>query len=262
MQSKLFDLSQKVALVTGGNGGIGLGLATGLAKHGATVIAWGRNEDKNAQAAKTLSEWSDKNEVRQVDVTDENSIRQEIDYIISKFGRLDSVFANAAKVHPPKRFVKQDQQFWDDIFHTNVWSVRILLQHAAAHMIERAKAGDPGGSLISTGSIAGLQASTAMDAYAVSKAAITSLMKHLAEELAPFGVTANTLIPGFIKTGLTDDYGFPESVVKAVTGRTPMNRWGVPDDFQAIAVYLASDASRFHTADQIVIDGGFSQTVI
>jgi NAD(P)-dependent dehydrogenase (short-subunit alcohol dehydrogenase family) len=262
MTSPLFDLIGKVVLVTGGNGGIGLGMAEGLAGAGATTVVWGRDPAKNEAAVASLARYGRPVEARAVDVADEAAINAEMDRIVATHGRLDAVFANAGRGAPPTPFLNQDRAQWDEVFATNLWGVRATLQAGARHMVARAKAGEPGGSLVTVASLAGINATPYLEAYGVSKAAVLSLSKHLAGALARYGVRSNAIVPGWIETEMTARSQETPEIEKAVTARIPMRRWGRPEDFSAIAVYLASDGSRYHTADTFVIDGAYAVTMV
>lgn len=262
MASSLFDLTGKVVLVTGGNGGIGLGMAEGLASAGATTIVWARDSAKNQTAAEALARHGSPVEARQVDVADEAAINAEMDRIAATYGRIDAVFANAGRGAPPTLFLNQDRAQWDEVFATNLWGVRATLQAGARHMVARAKAGEPGGSLVTVASLAGINASPYLEAYGVSKAAVLSLSKHLAGALARYGIRSNAIVPGWVETDMTARSQENPDIEKAVTARIPMRRWGKPDDFAAIAVYLASDGARYHTADTFLIDGAYAVTMV
>jgi len=257
-----FDLTGKVVLVTGGNGGIGLGMAEGLASAGATTIVWGRDSAKNETAAAALARHGQPVEARRVDVADEAAINAEMDRIAATYGRIDAVFANAGRGAPPTPFLNQDRTQWDEVFATNLWGVRATLQAAARHMVARAKAGEPGGSLVTVASLAGINATPYLEAYGVSKAAALSLSKHLAGALARYGIRSNAIVPGWVETDMTTRSQQNPDIEKAVTARIPMRRWGKPDDFAAIAVYLASDGARYHTADTFLIDGAYAVTMV
>lgn len=257
-----FDLTDKVVLVTGGNGGIGLGMAEGLASAGATTIVWGRDLAKNQTAVAALARHGSPVEARQVDVADEAAINAEMDRIAATYGRIDSVFANAGRGAPPTPFLNQDRAQWDEVFATNLWGVRATLQAGARHMVARAKAGEPGGSLVTVASLAGINATPYLEAYGVSKAAVLSLSKHLAGALARYGIRSNAIVPGWVETGMTTRSQENPEIEKAVTARIPMRRWGKPEDFAAIAVYLASDGARYHTADTFLIDGAYAVTMV
>jgi len=181
---------------------------------------------------------------------------------VREHGRIDAVFANAGRGQAPKPFIQQTREEWNEVFATNLWGVRDTLQAGARHMVERAKAGDPGGSLVGVASLAGVNAVPYLEAYGVSKAAVISLTKHLAGALARYGIRSNCVIPGWIATDMTARSQANEAIEKTVSARIPMRRWGEPDDFSAIAVYLASDGSRYHTADTLVIDGAYAVTMV
>ncbi len=257
-----FDLTGKVVVVTGGNGGIGLGMAEGLAAAGATTIVWGRDPDKNAQAAALLERHDGPSQVRAVDVSDMDAINREMDRVAAEFGRIDAVFANAGRGQAATPFLKQTRADWEAVFDTNLWGVRETLQAAARHMVERAKSGEPGGSLVAVSSLAGINASPYLEAYGVSKAAVLSLTRHLAGAFGRYGIRTNSIIPGWVATDMTAGSKENPKIEAAVTARIPMNRWGDPSDFAAIAVYLASDGSRYHTADTLVIDGAYAVTMV
>lgn len=258
----LFDLTGKVVLVTGGNGGIGLGMAEALAGVGATTVVWGRDAGKNDAAAAALAKFKAPTEVRQVDVADESAVNAEMDRIESTYGRIDAVFANAGRGQAPTPFLNQSREQWDEVFATNLWGVRSTLQAGARHMVNRAKAGEPGGSLVAVASLAGINATPYLEAYGVSKAATLSLTRHLAGAFGRYGIRSNAIIPGWIETDMTARSKGNPDIEKAVSDRIPMRRWGRPDDFAAIAVYLASDGSRYHTADTFLIDGAYAVTMV
>lgn len=262
MTKSPFDLTGKVVVVTGGNAGIGLGMAEGLAAAGATTIVWGRDPAKNADAAARLGALQGASLARVVDVTDMAMINREMDWVAAEFGRIDAVFANAGRGQAPTPFLRQTRADWEAVFDTNLWGVRETLQAGARHMVERAKAGEPGGSLVAVGSLAGINATPYLEAYGVSKAAILSLTKHLAGALGRYGIRSNSVVPGWVATEMTAASKANEKIEAAVTARIPMNRWGDPSDFAAVAVYLASDGSRYHTADTLVIDGAYAVTMV
>lgn len=262
MTASPFDLTGKVVVVTGGNGGIGLGMAKGLAEAGATTIIWGRDPGKNANALAALAECRGKAVVRAVDVADAAAINSEMDWVATEFGRIDAVFANAGRGQSATPFLQQTRAEWDAVFDTNLWGVRETLQAGARHMVARAKAGEPGGSLVAVGSLAGINATPYLEAYGVSKAAILSLTKHLAGALGRYGIRANSIVPGWVSTDMTSGSQSNEKIEASVTARIPMKRWGEPADFAAVAVYLVSDGSRYHTADTLIIDGAYSVTMV
>lgn len=254
----MFDLSGKVALVTGGNGGIGLGFADAVARAGADVCLWGTNADKNAAAADQLRAHGTKVEAIVCDVSDEAAVADSMADTLSRLGRVDGCFANAGVSGGARyAFHEMPAEEWRRVMSVNLDGYFFTLRAAAKHMVERAKAGDPGGRLIGTSSLGALCGMRRGEHYAASKAAVTAVIHGLAVEYARYGVTANAVLPGHIETAMTEQaYQLPK-FADAVMPRIPMRRWGDPRDFGGIAVYLMSDASSYHTGDSMLIDGGF-----
>ena len=233
-----FDLTGKVGLITGGTGGIGLGMAEGLAAAGARVAVWGQNPDKNAKAEETLKAYGVDVLVQKVDVADEAAVVAAVAEVLAKFGRIDFCAANAGLGGGAPLF----------------WTFR----EAAKHMVERARAGDPGGSLLVTSSTSAIHGAPRNQAYAATKGAVLSMVRGLAVEYARYGIRANSVLPGWIRSDMTAAAQKWDKFNDQVIGRVPMRRWGEPEDFSGLAVYLASDASKFHTGDAFVIDGGYT----
>lgn len=257
MTFKPFDLTGKVALITGGNGGIGLGMAEGVAAAGAKVVIWGQNPDKNAKAEEVLKAYGGDVLVRKVDVADEQAVVDEVAFALKQFGRLDFVVANAG-VGGGAPFDQMTTEAWRRVTTVNLDSVFWTFREAAKHMIERAKAGDPGGSLLVTSSTSAIHGAPKNQAYASTKAAVQAMIRGLAVEYARYGIRANAVLPGWIRSDMTARAQAWDKFNEQVIGRVPMRRWGDPEDFSGLAVYLASDASRFHTGDSMVIDGGYT----
>ncbi len=255
----IFDLSGRVAVVTGGNGGIGLGIAQALGEAGCAVSIWGRNAGKNAQAAATISAKGGKVESRVCDVTDVASVKAAMTATLDKFGRVDGCFANAGIGGGGRHaFIDRTEEDWRRMFSTNLDGVFHVFQAAARHMTERAENGDAFGRLVATSSMASLFGTARNEHYAATKAAINALVRALAVELARYGVTANAILPGWIKSDMTEGLMANDKFVGNVMPRIPMRRFGEPSDFGGIAVYLMSKASSYHTADMVVIDGGYT----
>jgi NAD(P)-dependent dehydrogenase (short-subunit alcohol dehydrogenase family) len=252
-----FDLTGKVALVTGGNGGIGLGMAEGLAAAGAKVAIWGQNPEKNAKAEATLKGYGVDVLVQAVDVNDEAAVVKGVAEVLEKFGRLDFVAANAG-VGGGAPFHEMTTEKWRRVTTVNLDAVFWTFREAAKHMIERAQAGDPGGSLLVTSSTSAVHGAPKNQAYASTKGGVLSMVRGLAVEYARYGIRANSILPGWIRSDMTAAAQKWDKFNDQVIGRVPMRRWGDPEDFSGIAVYLASDASKFHTGDSFVIDGGYT----
>jgi NAD(P)-dependent dehydrogenase (short-subunit alcohol dehydrogenase family) len=256
MRGNLFDLSGKVALVTGGNSGIGLGFAEGVAKHGADVCIWGTNSQKNAAAIDVLNGHGTKVHAIQCDVGDEAQVEAAFAQTMQQFGRVDACFANAG-VGGSAPFAELTREQWQGVLRVNLDGLFFTLRCAARHMKERAERGDKGGRLIGTASLGALMGMPRGEAYAGSKGAVISIMQGLAVEFARYGVTANSVLPGHIATAMTAKNYANEKFANAIMPRIPLRRWGDKADFEGIAVYLMSNASAYHTGDSFLIDGGF-----
>jgi NAD(P)-dependent dehydrogenase (short-subunit alcohol dehydrogenase family) len=258
MAFKPFDLTGKVALITGGNGGIGLGMAEGLAAAGAKVAIWGQNPEKNAKAEAALKAHGGDVLVQKVDVADEAAIVAGVAEVLKTFGRLDFCAANAG-IGGGAPFEEMTTEKWRRVTTVNLDAVFWTFREAAKHMVERARSGDPGGSLAVTSSTSAIHGAPRNQAYASTKGAVLSMVRGLAVEYARYGIRANSILPGWIATDMTagaqDNDKFNEQVILK---RVPVRRWGEGADFSGIAVYLASEASRFHTGDSFVIDGGYT----
>ena len=246
----MFDLTGRVAVVTGGNGGIGLGMAKGLAAAGAAVVLAARNAEK-AEAA--VAELGGKSVFIALDVADEASCREMIARVAERSGRLDVLVNNAGTSirKPPQNYTAAE---WHAVLETNLTGAFLCSQ--AAHPIMK---GSGGGKMINIGSMFALFGSGYAAPYAASKGALVQLTKSLAVAWAEDNIQVNAVLPGWIDTELTRDArrqvaGLHERVL----ARTPAGRWGVPEDLAGIAVFLASAASEFITGAAIAVDGGFS----
>src|SRR5215468_4129047 len=255
----IFDLSGRVAVITGGNGGIGLGIAQALALSGCNVSIWGRNAEKNKAAAATMANGPGKVDTRICDVADPASVTEAMKGTLEVFGRVDGCFANAGIGGGGRKpFIERTEEEWRKMFATNLDGVFHVFQAAARHMTERAQEGDAFGRLVATSSLASLFGTARNEHYACTKAAINALCRALAVELARYGVTANAILPGWIKSDMTAPLMSDDKFVGAVMPRIPVRRFGDPSDFGGIAVYIMSKASSYHTADCFVIDGGYT----
>ncbi|MEM9562844.1 MAG: SDR family oxidoreductase [Actinomycetota bacterium] len=250
-----FDLSGKVAVITGGNGGIGLGFAKAVAAAGADVSIWGTNAEKNAAAEAELQAINPSASALRCNVADQTEVDAAIDAVIERYGRIDACFPNAGVgTRNREPFWEHSDEDWHDILDVNLHGVFYTLRRAVKHMVDQ---GD-GGTIVTTSSGTAIQGSARGQAYAASKGAMISMTLALSVELARYGITANAIIPGWVETAMTERVFNWDKFVDNVMPRIPMRRWGTPDDFGPIAVYLMSDAARWHTGDVIKIDGGFS----
>lgn len=249
----LFDLSNRVAIVTGGNGGIGLGMARGLANAGAAVIVAGRNAEKNSAAVAELEALGAKAIAVEVEITSEASCRAMIGAAVERFGRLDILINNAGTNirKPPQDYSMAE---WHTVLETNLTSAFVCSQAAYPEM---KRVG--GGKIINIGSMMSIFGASFATPYAASKGGIVQMTKALATAWAKENIQVNAVLPGWIDTELTrgarrDVPGLHERVLE----RTPAGRWGDTKDFAGIAVFLSSSASDFITGTAIPVDGGYS----
>jgi 2-dehydro-3-deoxy-D-gluconate 5-dehydrogenase len=248
----LFDLSGRVAVITGGNGGIGLGMAKGMAGAGATIVVAGRDTAKNAAAVKELQAAGGKASAIPVDVLQEGSCRNMIEETVKAHGRLDILVNNAGM-----SIRKQPEQYtlaeWHTVMDSNLTSA-FLCCHAAFPALKK-----NGGKIINIGSMMSIFGAAFATAYAASKGGMVQMTKAMATAWAKDNIQVNAILPGWIDTALTRRAreqvdGLHDSVLR----RTPAGRWGIPADFAGIAVFLAAPASDFVTGAAITVDGGYS----
>ena len=254
-----FDLTGKVALITGGNGGIGLGMAQALAEAGADIVIWGTNAAKNATAQAQLEKTGRRVLALVCDVGEEAQVEAAFAETLRVMGRVDGCFANAGvsggRSGP---FLERTRAEWDRVLRVNLTGAFHTFRAAARHMKARAEAGDKGGVLVGTASLAAIEGAARNEHYGASKGGMVSMIRALAVELARHGVRANAILPGWIETDMTQRSVNDPRFAGNVLPRVPMRRWGTGADFGGIAVYLMSSASAFHTGDTLVIDGGYA----
>ena len=252
--SALFDLTGHVALVTGGNSGIGLGMATALAEHGASVAIWGTNPEKNASAAAALRAIGRPVLDLVCDVGDQHQVIESMHHTVQTFGRLDSCFVNAGVGGRAESFVTMSDEEWHRVLRVNLDGAFYTAQEAVKQMVAQ----DPqGGSVVFTTSGSAKYGQQRGQHYAGSKGALISMMKGIAVEHARHAIRCNAILPGWVESDMTAPAFGWDKFVANVMPRIPMRRWGTPEDFAGIAVYLASRASSWHTGDVITLDGGY-----
>jgi len=249
----VFDLTDRVVVVTGGNAGIGLGMSRALVGAGATVVVWGRRADRNASAVDELRALGGLAAAVEVDVADEEQVAAATVSTLDRFDRIDTMIANAG-IGGAAPFTEQTLEGWRRVLSVNLDGAFLCFRAAARHMVERGG----GGALVGVSSTSAIHGAPANQAYSVSKTGVLSLVRGLAVELARHGIRANSLVPGWTETDLTAPLLGWEKFVDATTARTPVRRWGTPDDFGAAAVFLSDPTLTFHTGDCVVVDGGYT----
>lgn len=248
-------LEGEVVLITGGNGGIGLGMARGVADAGARVAVWGRNAEKNTAAVEDLRARGAEAEAFVCDVGSEDEIVATFAATLERFGKVDACFANAGVGGNGSAFVDLTLEEWRRVMTVNLDGVMLTLREAARHMIERGE----GGALIPVSSASAYHGAPRNQPYATGKTALLGLTRTLAVELARYGIRCNAVCPGWTDTEILGPAREWEKFVNATVGRTPVRRWADPDEFGPIAVYLAQKALTFHTGDEFVVDGGYTK---
>jgi len=257
MSENSFDLRGKVALVTGGNGGIGLGMAEAMARAGANICIWGTNAAKNATALKTLSEHGVRTMALQCDVSSKAEVDASFAETLQSLGRVDGVFANAGMSGRENSFLEITEEKWRRMLGVNLDGVFFTYQAALRHMLERAEKDDPGGLLIATSSMASISGTARNEHYAATKGSLNAMSYALAVEFGRYGITSNIIQPGWIATDMTEGLMANEKFAANAGKRIPLRRWGQPNNFGGLAVYLLSDASAYHTGQGFLIDGGY-----
>ncbi|HEX3409255.1 MAG TPA: SDR family oxidoreductase [Candidatus Binataceae bacterium] len=253
---KLFDLSGRVAVVTGGNRGLGRALAIALAQAGAAVAIMARDEARNREALAELRAIGVPALALKVDLMQRTDLKPAMEEVERVLGPLDILVNNAAFAIL-KGVLDQSAEEWDQVMATNLDACFLLSQMAARSMV----AGKRGGKIINVSSIAGNFGSPVFPSYAVAKGGLQQLTRCLAIELAPHNIQVNSLLPGWFSTDMTDWIrNWPEwkEGLKEMIQRTPRGRFGEPDELAGSAVFLASSASDHMTGAELVIDGGFS----
>ncbi|NND67241.1 MAG: SDR family oxidoreductase [Halioglobus sp.] len=246
----MFDLSGSVALVTGGNGGVGLAYCKGLVKCGSQVALWGRNEEKNAGAVEELRALGGDVEAFVCDVTDEGQVATAFDATLARFGKVDNCFANAGGGGFKGFSHKTSRETWLETIDLNLMSVVQTWSPVTEHLLERKAPGN----LIVTSSVAALIGSAGAAGYSTTKQAVRGLVQALAVELGWAGIRVNAIMPGFIETEMSLQTS--DEFQEAARRRSVIGRIGELEDMEGVAVFLASEHSDFMTGQSIVMDGG------
>lgn len=254
-----FNLSGRTAIVTGGNGGIGYGMAGALLASGAAVAIWGSNPHKTRLAREQLAaECGDASSVHAFtcDVGDEAQVEAAFAQAVAALGgRLDACFANAGVSSKGTKIEEMGLDEFRRVQRVNVEGVFLTFRAAARQMIAQGQ----GGSLVATASTAAVEGAARNSHYGASKGAVTAMVRALAVELARHRIRVNSILPGWIETDMTQKSVGNPKFAEAVMPRIPARRWGSIEDFGGIAVYLASSASSYATGEQFLIDGGYTK---
>ena len=248
------NLSEKVFVITGGNGGIGLGLAEGIAEAGGSIAVWARNEEKNAHAVKILEDIGVKAKSYVCDVSSEENVIATLASTVNDFGRLDGLFANAGRAGTGTPFVETSLEDWRNVTAVNLDGVFLCLREAAKQIISQGS----GGSLVAVSSTSAIHGAAGNEAYGTAKTAVTGLVRALAVSLARFQIRVNCLLPGWTVTELASPAFENEYFRKVTTKRTPVRRWADPSEFREVGAFLADPSQTFHTGQQVCVDGGYT----
>ena len=248
----LFDLSGRVAVVTGGNGGIGRGIALGLAEAGAAVAVLGRNEEKNQRVLAELKAIGLPSLAVKVDLTQRAALEPALNEVENELGPIDILVNNAGNVSVSGGVMNEKPEDWDNVIETHLNATFLLSKVAARSMLSQKR-----GKIINIGSMYSYFGSGLVPSYSAAKGAIVQLTKSMAIELAPHNIQVNAIAPGWIETDMTAPvHTMPLN--DEVLARTPAGRWGQPEEIAGTAVYLASRASDFVTGATIRVDGGYA----
>lgn len=249
------DLSGQVAVVTGGNGGIGLGMAEGIAAAGADIAIWARNSSKSADAIQRLEKVAPGQRYVAIacDVTDPDDVANAVAKTTDQLGRIDACVANAgASGGVP--FLDMTPEEWRRVMDVNLDGVFYTLQATARQMVAQGE----GGALVAVSSTSSLHGAPITAHYAASKTAVLGLVRSAAVALARYGIRANSLVPGWAVTEMAADLYGNDRFREVTISRTPVRRWGSGSDFAAVAAYLCDKSQTYHTGDTVTVDGGYT----
>jgi len=247
-----FDLTGRVAVVTGGNGGIGRGIALGLAEAGAAVAVLGRNDEKNQRVLSELKAIGGPSVAIKLDLTQRAALQPALDRVETELGAIDVLVNNAGTVSLSGPVLHEKPEDWDNVIETQLNAVFLLSKLAAKSMLGRKR-----GKIINIASMYSFFGSGLIPSYSAAKGAIVQLTKSMAIELAPHNIQVNAIAPGWIETDMTAPVR-TMPLNDEILSRTPAGRWGQPQEIAGTAVYLASPASDFVTGATICVDGGYS----
>lgn len=250
----MIDLTGKVFIVTGGNGGIGLAMAEGIVMAGGSVVIWGRNETKNAAALAALKELGGSAAAHVCDVGEEEQIIETMKRSAEDFGRIDGLFANAGRGGTGTPFLELPLEEWRAVMNVNLDGVFLQLREAAKYLVEQGE----GGSLVAVSSTSAIHGAAGNEAYGTAKTALNGLVRALAVGLARHQIRVNSLLPGWTITDLASG-GYESDVFRTATiKRTPVRRWAEPAEFREVGAFLADPSQTYHTGQEVCVDGGYT----
>jgi len=247
-------LDGRVFVITGGNGGIGLGLAEGIADNGGSVAVWGRSAQKNETAVASLTERGASAHGWVCDVSDEDAVVSTMAQTVAHFGRLDGLFANAGRGGTGTPFLDLTLKEWRAVMAVNLDGVFLCLREAARVLVEQGS----GGSLVAVSSTSAIHGAAGNEAYGASKTALNGLVRALAVGLARHQIRVNSLLPGWTMTDLAASAYENDTFRQVTTKRTPVRRWADPAEFREVGAFLANPDLSFHTGQQVCVDGGYT----
>lgn len=246
------DLSGHVALVTGGNSGIGKGIARGMHNAGAAVAIWGTNAERNEAAVAELGSGAPV-EAFTVDVSDEEAVARGTADTLERFGQIDSCFANAGVPGRPAPIDAMTTEEWRRVMSVNLDGQFFTVRAVTGHMKSRGA-----GSIVFTSSVSMSDGLPFSVHYAAAKAGLAAMARGLAVELARDGIRVNAIVPGWTKAAMTEDLLDSPAAQAKILPRVPLRRWGTPEDFEGLAVWLAGPGSGYFTGQTVVLDGGYT----
>ena len=250
----MINLSGKVFVVTGGNGGIGLGMAEGIVMAGGSIAIWGRNPEKNETAVEQLQSLGGRAFAYVCDVADEAQVVETMNRSVADLGRLDGLFANAGRGGSGKQFLDLPLEEWRAVMAVNLDGVFLTLREAAKVLVSQGE----GGSLVAVSSTSAIHGAAGNEAYGSAKTAVNGLVRVLAVALARHKIRVNGLLPGWTITGMAKRAYENDVFREATTKRTPVRRWADPSEFREVGAFLADPSQTFHTGQEVCVDGGYT----
>jgi len=247
------DLAGRTVVVTGGNSGLGLGMAHGVGKSGAAVVIWSRTESRNSEAVERLRAVGVSASSITCDTSDEKSVQSAMAQTLDRHERVDCLIANAG-IASAEPFVSTTLEEWRRVLRTNLDGTFLCTREAAQHFVERGN----GGSIVVVSSMISRYGGATQAAYTTSKNGLIGLGRTLAVELAPHEVRVNILIPGWTATPMNTHLREDEKFMRVTTARTPVRRWADVEEFHEVASFLADPTITFHTGNEVVVDGGYT----